>query len=222
MAETVSVAAISAVPLVGGSLAAIIGGIFQAKQESRIHLWLEDFQRGYEELTDNSTATLIDNLDSNESFFEIVVKAAKAVGETSSHEKHEALRAAVLNSLRPTSPTQDQQYIFLVYITELTSSHMKLLSLLDNPTGFLEAIGETWTEVHMGARINTVNRTFPDWDADFTTQLVRELRTRGLIATENLSGMVSSSGLRQSLTTPYGKQFLAFVTAPQSDEVISN
>jgi hypothetical protein len=68
-----------------------------------------------------------------------VVTATRIVDRTSQREKIEALRNAVLNSALPAAPDQDIQQLYFALIDNLTPTHLRLLTLLDNPPGWFDA-----------------------------------------------------------------------------------
>jgi hypothetical protein len=56
-------------------------------------------------------------------------------------EKLKALRNAVLNSISPNLPEEDLQLMFLNWVDELTTWHLRILQFFDSPETWLNKLG---------------------------------------------------------------------------------
>jgi len=214
VAETVLVAATSAVPVLGGPFSVVLGNTLQGTYQRRLTMWLEDLGTALDNLIAKVEGLEASELPQNEAFVDSALRAARIAGSTANEEKLAALQAAVLNAALPSAPSEDLQQIFLTLVEDLTASHLRLLALLDDPPAYLDSLGIPWPDVLMGGHSGTVERVFPEWDRSFYDTLARDLHNRGLLASGSLHTSVSGHGLRQSQTTALGKQFLSFLRSP--------
>ena len=67
-------------------------------------------------------------------FVDAVVTATRTVEHTHQDEKLGALRNAVLNSVAPDAPDADTQAMMLSLVDRFTPSHLRLVTLWDNPS----------------------------------------------------------------------------------------
>jgi hypothetical protein len=218
--EATLMAASSLVPILGGPFSVVLGSALQGAYQRRLLTWLENLAAALDSLSDDVEGMRTSEMLDDDVFIDTALRAARAAALTASEEKLDALRSAVLNAALPGAPKEDQQQIYIAYVEILTASHLRLLSLLNDPQGYTNALGLPWPDMMMGGHSGTVERAFPDWNRSFYDQLVRDLHSRGLIGTDSLHTTVSGNGLRQSLTTESGKSFLAFITSPEGSAIV--
>jgi hypothetical protein len=81
----------------------------------------------------------------------------RAIDHTHQEEKLAALRNAVLNSALPGAPDADMQAILLGLVDRLTSSHLRFLTMWDDPPLWFESRGLAPPQAAMyGSRTQTV------------------------------------------------------------------
>ena len=126
------------------------------------------------------------------------------------------MRNAVLNSALPTAPDDDLKAMFLGYIDALTPWHLKILSFFEDPNEWARRRGITFPSRMMGGMATTLEDAMPELKGrrEFYDLLVKDLNSRGLLLTDQLHTTVTEQGMRASLTTGYGSQFIAFITSP--------
>jgi len=143
-----------------------------------------------------------------------VVSATQTVAHTHQEEKIAALRNAVLNSVAPDAPAADTQAIFLNLIDRFTPSHLRLLTLWDDPPAWFTSHGLTPPQAAMaGSRTQTVEAGLPEMRdrKDFYLLIAGELGSAQML-TASLQGMVSGRALMDRLTTGFGRQFVKFIS----------
>jgi hypothetical protein len=215
--ERAAEAALGSVPLVGSALAVTfvtaVGWRLQQRQEQ----WLTQLAEGVEELRQKADGLDIGKLADDDRFVDAVVMATRTVGHTSQQAKITALRNAVLNSVAPDAPDADTQAIFLDMIDRFTPSHLRLLTLWNDPPGWFSSHqGLTVPVAGMaGSRTQTVEAGLPEMQGrrEFYLLVAGELHDAGLM-TATLSGMVSASALMDRLTTDFGQQLVRFISPP--------
>jgi hypothetical protein len=217
-AHTATKAALSAVPVVGGPIAELVGTYISPPLIRRRDQWMESIADGLRELEARSDGFKLSDLSENETFITAVMHATRAALGSHQKEKLTALRNIVLNSTLPGAPDDDTQLMFLSIVDGLTPWHLKILQFLVDP---LED-GSGGLRLYPGpmdSPAEMLEYVFPDLKGrrPFYDQVVMDLYTRGLLATDDLHVVVSKKGRGEefgSQVTEWGKQFLEFVTSP--------
>lgn len=153
-------------------------------------------------------------VEDNDLFVDAVVTATRTVEHTHQEEKISALRNAVLNSVAPCAPDADTQAIFLNFVDRFTPSHLRLVTLWDDPPTWFSSHGLTPPEAgFIGSRTATVEAGLPEMQGrkDFYLLIASELGSAGML-TASLSGSVSPTSLMDRLTTDFGRQFVRFIS----------
>ena len=215
--ETLAVASVSLIPFAGGPFSVIFQEAMGRAYSKRRDDWLEIIATSLEALINRVDGLNLDNLAMNENFLNSLSAASLIANRSHQQEKITALRNAVLNSALVDSLDVDKQSMFLQYIADLTPSHMRLLSLFDNVKEYFRRENIVWVEVMSGGRSHLVEKAFPGWARDFYDQLTRQLRSYGLILIDSLHVTQSGSGLSDSVTSSFGKEFLQFISEPILD-----
>lgn len=217
VARDVARAAVSAVPAVGGPLQVLLETVFTAPIEKRKQAWLEELAEVVTELQERVKDLAPEKLAGSEVFVTVAMHATQVALRNHQQAKLDALRNAVLNSVLPNSPQEDEQMVFLRLIDQLTPWHLRLLSLLDDPVAWMErnrAANPGWG---MGGVSTVVEHCLPDLrgQRDTYDQIVRELQAEGLLGQgQYLHMTMSGRGMVESRTTERGKRFIRFITAP--------
>lgn len=208
-------AAVSIVPVAGGPLQVLLENVFQAPLDERKQKWMESLADLVTELESKVKELTPEALSKHPAFISVALQATQIAYRSHQDEKLTALRNAVFNSALPGAPDDDLKSIFLRLIEEFTPWHLRLLGLLDNPTGWMDKNGKKnpgWT---MGGVSAVVNLCFPELNGkrEFVAQLVRDLQTAGLVTQGGfMNTTMTASSMLGSHTTDHGKAFIRFVT----------
>lgn len=212
--ERVTEAALGSVPLVGSALAVAFVTAIGWRLEERREKWFTELAEGLEDLRQRAGGIDLETLTHNDLFTDAVVTATRTVEHTHQSEKIEALRNAVLNSAAPDAPDADTQAIILNLIDRFTPSHLRLVTLWDDPPAWFASHGISQpTAGFATSRTVTVEAGLPEMRGrkEFYLLLASELSTAGML-TAGLSGMVQPPSLMSRLTTDFGRQFIRFIS----------
>jgi hypothetical protein len=209
-------AALGSVPVVGAALAVTFVTAISWRLEERRERWFTDLAEGVEELRQRVDGLNLESLTGNDLFTDAVVTATRTVEHTHQQEKIEALRNAVLNSVAPDAPDADTQAIMLNLIDRFTPSHLRLVTLWDDPPAWFASHDIPKPEgAFATSRTVTVEAGLPEMQGrkDFYLLVAGELSSAGML-TANLSGLVQPPSLMSRLTTDFGRQFVRFISQP--------
>lgn len=213
--ERITEAALGSVPIVGSALAVTFVTALGWRLEERREKWFTQLAEGLEELRKRVDGGLdLEALIDDDRFTDAVVSATRTVEHTHQAEKIEALRNAVLNSAVTGAPDADTQAILLNLVDRLTASHLRMLTLWDDPQAWFVSHGLAWP-ASSGSRALTVEAAMPEMQGrrDFTMLIASELKAAGLLAAD-LAGTASAHGMMQRLTTHFGRQLVRFISPP--------
>ena len=214
VAEGLVRAAVSAVPLVGGPVAELLGLVLEPSIHRRRERWLNQLAEAVAQLRERQVD--IAQLANDESFITNVLTATTAAARTHEEEKLRALQNAVTRSALALGPDSHTQQMFIRFIDEFTALHLQILSYSRDPAQWYERHGLPRGDHYMGSRSTTLEGAFPELRgrSSFYSQLYRELGARGLVLDASLSGMVTAQAMWDGLTTDVGNQFLDFIADP--------
>lgn len=139
--ERAAEAALGSVPLVGAALAVTLVTTLNWRLEERREKWFTELAGGVEELRQRMDGLSLESLVGNDVFTDAVVMATRTVEHTHQAEKIEALRNAVLNSATPGAPDADTQAVIMGLIDRFTPSHLRLVTLWDDPPPWFASHG---------------------------------------------------------------------------------
>lgn len=202
-------AILSMVPIAGSPLVEILNILVTPSLQKRRDEWFAKVGEKLIELEEKKYLTLED-LQNNEMFIDISIKATELALKTSQAEKLEALRNALLNSAKPDSIDISMQQIFLSYIDTFTVWHIKLLKLFDNPEEFKHRL----QNLSMGGLDSLINVAYPELAAknDFTRQIFKDLFSKGLLNTESIGTTMTLHGILSRRTTSMGENFIKYIS----------
>jgi hypothetical protein len=203
-----------AVPMAGSALSEALSLIVNAPLQKRVHAWREEVMRRIQALEEGGFD--VSSLKDNEDFASVVMDAQIAVMRSNAAEKREALTNAVLNVALKRAPEEDRLQMFMNYISDLTPWHLRLLALLNDPTGVSQKSGVNMTNISVGAVADLIERVFPELAGkrDFYEQLGNDLTNRGLLGGTGFHTTMTASGIMSKRTTKAGEEFIRFITAP--------
>ncbi len=215
VAEGLARAVLSIVPIVGGPTAELFGLVIDPVLHRRSKAWLGRLA----EVVDDLQAHGVDvrTLEDNELLVTVILNATQAAARTHEQEKLEVLRNAITNSALGVAPEEHVQLMFVRFIDEFTTLHLHLLAYLRDPPGWFDAHSLARpTPGLSGSRSQILEAGLPELSGrkDLYMQAVNELAARGL-AQAALGGLVTAHGAWDALTTPFGNQFLDFISRPR-------
>jgi hypothetical protein len=190
-------AAVSGVPFVGGPVAELVNLVIEPAIHRRRDAWLTRVAQ----VVDDLAARGLDpaRLAEDERFITAVLTATTAAMRTHEAEKLLALQNALRRSALGLSPDEHTEMMFLRFLDELTALHVRVLSCLSSPEFWSAAIGEGLPGLRDRHGVYA--------------QLIRELRTRGLVPQE-LQEFPLAFNQNAHYTTPSGDAFLAYISDP--------
>ena len=217
--EKAAEAGLAAIPIAGGPLAVAFATLVGYSINKRLEHWLEELADAVQDLREkfrNAQGTELADLATNEQFLDAVVTSTRAAVRTHQDDKLAMLRNAVLNSALPTVPDADQQLMFLQWIDELTPSHIRLLTLLNNPADWL--LSRNLELPQFAGRDALIELGLPEMIGrrEFYDQLLRDLNLRGLVTVETFRRERDSRALRPA-TSKVGHIFVQFLRDPRLD-----
>lgn len=200
------------VPVVGAALAVALVAALNWK----LNEWLENLAIAVEELGERADGFDVGALTDNPLFVDAAVSAVRTVEHTHQEEKLAALRNAVLNSALPGAPDADMQAVLLGMVDRLTASHLRFLTMWNDPPAWFERHQLTPSQAGIaGSRTQTVEAGLPEMRdrKDFYLQIAYELNSAALM-TANVQGNVSATALMDRLTSGLGRQLVEFISPP--------
>jgi hypothetical protein len=212
-------AILNLVPVVGGTIATALTLALNYRLNERREGWFTQLAEGVDELQKRFDGFDPESLADIEQFLDAVVTATRPVDRSSQREKIEALWNAVLNSALSTAPDHDVQQLYLGLIDDLTPTHLRLLTLLnDPPAWFNERPQLQRPQFSISSnRAQLINAAMPDL-AEKGQQVIERfyaaLTDSGLVNGQ-LHGMMTADGAWQSVTTEFAAGFLNFIRDPR-------
>jgi hypothetical protein len=207
LVEVLARAGLSVVPIAGGVAVELFQYATSQGRASRMQRWMV-------EVTDalNRHGVSIDSLAGRDGFLDAIGPATRAAVETSSPEKIEALRNAVLNATISDLAT-DRHAILMDILVGLTPTHVKILKLFDDPIGWFASADIEPPRLMMGGQRAVVERAYPDLAEDETllNRVVKDLEQQDLSSIA-LGTIMSGNGVLSQRTRPLGKELLTFIT----------
>lgn len=195
---------VAAVPLVGGPGQVALAEMLDRPYQIRRDRWLDSLQAEAERAN-----LRLDDIGDDPAFLDAVVMATRAAQATHSEEKLQALRAAVVNSLGPNSPSEDERARFFRCIDEMTPAHLRMLRIMDDPREALAQAGAS-SAGNVEGLIKSIEPQFND--PEWCRLVASDLDSAYLAAISGvLRTMMTPQGVLEPRTTPLGKRFLAFV-----------
>ena len=193
--HTLTKAAVSVVPWVGGPAAEIFAAIVMPPRSKRMNDWMESVVRKLENCT-------MDSLQNNPAFVSAVLHGTQIAIRSHQKEKLDALRNAVLNVASGNAPDDDLQLVFLNMIDLFTPTHLQLLRVFQDRSSVSSGVIDNFRQQRV-----------------LTDPVVNDLNQRGLLDDPRpyvARGRDSSDSLiiQPWQLSKLGNQFMKFVSAP--------
>lgn len=205
-AHAIVKAGLSAIPVVGGPAVELFQHLVQPPLERRRNEWMTDVGEKLQELEDRGVD--IEHLGESEEFVTAVMHATQIALRTHHEEKRDALRNAVFNIAIGQSPGEALEHMFFDWIDSMSSLHIQILKLFQNPTpppgmslGDLSSVLE-YNMPHLKGH-DSVSR-----------QVWKDLYSRGLLNTDGMNTTMSAQDLGAKRTTEIGDAFIRFISEP--------
>lgn len=178
-------AALGSVPIAGPALAVTFVTTLGWRLEHRREEWFTHLAEGLEDVRQRMGDLDFKQLAENPTFVDAVITTTRTIGHTHQKEKIAALRNAVLNSVAPGAPDADTQAIFLNLADRYTPSHLRLLTMWNDPPGWFASHGLTApTGAIAGAMADVVETGLPEMKGrqEFYGLVVADLNASGLLS----------------------------------------
>jgi hypothetical protein len=216
-ARDIGRAAVSLVPVAGGPLQVLLEAVFGSPLEKRKQEWLQQLAGVVDELQARIEGLTPEKLAQDDAFVTVALQATQAAVRNHRREKIDALRNAVLNAAIDHSLADDDKSMFVRLVDQLTPWHLQVLAVLDDPVRWMERHKVQNPGWSMGAPSTVLEHCLPELrgQGDTCQQIVRELQAEGLVGQgQFLNTMMTAGGMVAGHTTPRGKAFIRFITAP--------
>lgn len=216
-------AGLGAIPVAGAAATELLNAIVAPSLEIRRNKWMEEIGQALRVL-EEKMGIVLESLQQNEEFIDVVLEATRIAIKTSNQEKREALKNAILNSALPNPPEESLQKMFLSFIDTLTIWQLKLLELFNDPPAYIEKHKVNFSGYDMEAISHLVENAFPELRGrrDLYELIWKDLYSRALVTTEGLHTMITDSGIIAKRTTEIGKLFLEYIKNPIEERTITS
>ena len=204
IAHVIAKAGLSSVPVVGSAAAELFTLLVQPPLERRRAAWMTAV--GEKLLQLERAGVSLESLRDNERFVSLVMHASQIAMRTHSSLKLEALRSAISSAATGSEVHETLNHVHLNLVDELTSLHIRILTVLNSPP--LPPQDETTTIPEI------LQAQIPELRGNqmLMHQLNRDLYNRGLLRTPlHPRDKLSRSDLSHPRTTKFGEGFLKFI-----------
>jgi len=201
------------IPIIGSLATEIFTLIVTPPLEKRRAEWMNEIAEKLKELEENKTIDFKE-LQINEQFIDVVLQATTLALRTSEKEKIKAFQSAVLNTASGESPDRTISQIFLNQLDSFTIWHIKVLKFIDSPRLWFQNANMTPPNC-MGDNISSViKEAFPELkNQDELLDLIwNDLYIASFHRTSGIKIMMPGDEVLSEWTTPFGKQFIKFIT----------
>lgn len=218
--------ALAAIPGIGGSSAQIFTLVVTPSLEKRRTKWLEELAQAVDELGAKVDALNPEKLVGDERFVSALLQATSAAMRTHEQSKLDALRNAVINTALQPGTDEIMSTMFLSLVDQLTPTHLRVLAYFEDPAKWARDHGHPFPDGwQMGPPTQPLLHALPELTRHdkIYVSIIQDLNAKGLIemSPNSLSTNMNANSAQRSATTALGKGFLAFISAPQLDEVQS-
>jgi len=209
-------ALISAVPILGSPLSAVIGDIQSIRKEKRFIEFINGLQKDICNLSDRVNAEFV----SKEDFLDIFEQTARKIVITRKETKRTAFRHILSNAILSSDVSYDEVEDFISLVERFREEHIFLLSILRDPVKYDE---ETGNRVGKGGGLTTsiseiMKKLFPHWTEDLIIEVTTVLENERLVQhiTSRYNTTLTDQGINHlvSTLTPKGTRFVAFISCP--------
>ena len=218
IAYGVTKAILGSIPYAGAAASELFQLLVTPPLEKRRNEWMIEVGEKLKQLEQKEEIDF-NKLAENEIFIDVVLQTSQLALRTSEKEKIQYFKNVILNTAIAENPNITEVQIFLNFISTYTVWHIKILKLFDNPQDWFSKNNKSMPNVMAGGLSDVLETAYPElinkralydliWD---------DLSRSGLHSTSGLHTIMSGSGLLANRTTPFGKEFLEFITESPID-----
>jgi hypothetical protein len=206
------VAAINAIPAVGGTLASLFDDYIPSSRQERILSFIRDISIEIEHLKYQLDMDKIQT----DSFAYIFEKSLMSIGLDYQKDKMEAYKSIILNSLMPNTESAEIREYFFNIVDSLTPIHIRILKAIKCPqeSRYFQTVKSDSTITIEEDRIFLFQlEPYPE---ELIGSAWKDLHSKGLVK-ETKSTIESSGGERTAVKgelTEFGRNFINFITMP--------
>jgi hypothetical protein len=222
MALTLTKAAASATPIVGGPAAELLGAVIGPAISRRSIRWLERLAQRVQKLERLDPSLTPAALAENEAFQTTLLHASQLAIRAHQEETLEELCNAVLNVAVGFPLPDDRRLVFLDALDALTPSHVRMLTYFADPSGWATRNNVKVPQSWHGTVGEALEQAIPEFkeQKDFCKLLYTQLYRSGFVTVDAV--ILDSAGplvvVQMLRASDLGKQFLAFITSPVGDD----
>ncbi|MGF7232118.1 hypothetical protein [Arachidicoccus sp.] len=137
--------------------------------------------------------------------------------QTSEREKIVAFQNAILNTAKGEAPEKSKTQIFVNILNEFTIWHLKILDLMKNPKEWFESQKLPIPKSITYTISDVIYDAFPDLkdQTALLNYVCNDLARMGLldaVSSSSLRTMMTVDGALANRITPFGEEFMNFVT----------
>jgi hypothetical protein len=210
--------ALGSIPIVGAAASELLQLLVTPPLEKRRNEWMIEVGEKLKQLEQKEELDLT-KLASNDVFIDVVLQTTQLALLTSEKEKIQYFKNVILNSAVEENPNITEVHIFLNFISTFTIWHIKILKLFDNPEDWFKKNGKSMPSYMAAGLSNVLEEAYPELTEkrDLYDLIWDDLSRAGLHKTSGLHTTMTGSGLMVQRTTPFGKEFLEFITESPID-----
>ncbi|MBU0967722.1 MAG: hypothetical protein KKA54_15225 [Proteobacteria bacterium] len=216
-ARTIVLAALNAVPIVGGSFATLVNAYIPERKHKRLLEFIEKVAQNVDELKDRVSNEYV----ATDEFAFLFERTFQGALDNYQKEKLDAFRAALLNALvAPADLNAETRELYIRLVNDLTPRHIRILRALIDPPGFDQAHG---MRVGSGGGMSTslisvLRKLFPEYAEAEIDYIVADLDSLALTRMHTaLRTIMTDTGIHQleGRLTKFGQDFVLFITLPE-------
>lgn len=202
-------------PLAGNALAVFLGAGLDMRYNRRRERWFTQLAEAAQKLSERVEDFDPESLIDSDLFADAVVSAIRTVDHTDQENKLRALCNAVLNSVGPQAPDADSRAILLSLIDRFTPSHLRLLTLLDDPAAWFASQDTDLSAARLPGNRVTVEAGLPEMRSrqDLHAVVHGDLYASGL-AGRLVTGLATQFTPESRHTTDFRRQLVRFIADP--------
>lgn len=213
VAHSLTKSGLGAIPVIGSLATEIFSLIVTPPLEKRRAKWMNEIAEKLKLLEENGKIDF-QELQNNEQFIDVVLRATTLALKTGEKEKLTAFQNAVLNTASGESPDETISQIFLNQLDTFTTWHIKILKFIDCPRQWFQQVNQTPPSYMAGSISSVLKEAFPELknQDDLLDLIWNDLNAAGFHRTSGIKTTMSGDGALSDRTTPLGKQFIEFIS----------
>lgn len=198
----------SLVPIFGAPVIELMNMLVTPKLQERRDIWFQELGERVKKLEEEGRINYKE-LQENDIFIDISIKATEVALKTHQEEKLTALKNALINtSLNNQNIDISLKQIFINYIDLFTIWHIRLLKLFNDPKVY-----ETGFPYETSWHKSLVEHAFPELRGkeSFYISICKDLYQKNLITLDSLTVNMSKQGLFERRITQLGLEFINYI-----------